>query len=290
MGGVIYADILLAINWVVDHFLLVGVAAITGCCTARFRLFLGGMLGACSALIFLAPELPLWGQILYQLFTGAAVLLTAFRLRRPRHFLKLCLWWFLLNFCYSGFVLAVMYWMTPVGVRRNNLVFYFDVSPLLLLGCILAMYGALRLLLLLFEPPASEKIVRAQLEVQGETLNTEVLVDSGFTGRDPMLEQPLLLLSYPDTLEKNTSGPLRMQLNTYYGSCTASGPTCLPPGLRLIPLHTAGGKVLAPACTAKATINGQRAQVTAAFSRERFRDGQVQGLFGQKSYEMIGGR
>ena len=31
MQTVIYGDILLAVNWIVDYFLLVGVAALTGC-------------------------------------------------------------------------------------------------------------------------------------------------------------------------------------------------------------------------------------------------------------------
>ena len=38
MRTVIYVDILLAVNWVVDYFLLVGVAALTGCGAARWRL------------------------------------------------------------------------------------------------------------------------------------------------------------------------------------------------------------------------------------------------------------
>ena len=50
------------------------------------------------------------------------------------------------------------------------------------------------------------------------------------------------------------------------------------------------GPLLAPAVTARAIINNRPATVTLAFCREHLRAGRVQGLFGAKSYEMIGGK
>ncbi len=320
MRTVVYGDILLAVNWIVDYFLLVGVAALTGCGAARGRLLLGGALGGASAFVFLAPPLPWWGQAAYQLVTGTLVLLVAFRVRRLRSFLRLWFWYFLLNLCYTGLVLAAVYWLSFSAVRQNNMAFYYDVSPLLLVGCIAALYLLLRLVLLLLEPARTDKIVRAEIDCAGETLHAELLIDSGLSAQDVLLEQPLLLLSWPDTLGSaaNTSvcaaekipvcaaamkeekgetfsaqaasvqgDGMREKLNRWF---SAPQGAALSPGLRLVPLHTAAGPLLAPALTAKAVINSRPAVVTLAFCGERLCGGRVQGLFGAKSYEMIGGR
>lgn len=301
MRTVVYADILLAINWIVDYFLLLGVAVITGCGVTRWRLLLAGALGGCSAFIFLAPQLPLWAQLAYQAVTGALIVLAAFRLHRPRTFLKLAFWYFLLNLCYSGLVLAAMYWLSFTGVRRKNMAFYYDVSPLLLVVCIVALYLLLRLLLLLFEKPRSDVIVWAHVQLQQEQLDAEILVDSGFTASDALLGLPLLLLSFPDTVTE-AQPQLKSALEEYFCAGAVAGSGAKPVsaaagqnpehtlhGMRLLPLHTAAGSVLVPAFTAQAVLNGRSVQVAAAFSKERFRAGQVQGLFGAKSYEMIGG-
>lgn len=302
MQTVVYADILFAVNWIVDYFLLVGTAALAASAVSRGRLLLGAALGGASAFIFLAPPLPLWMQWGYQLLSGTLVLLAAFRLRpggRLRSLVKLWFWYFLLNLCYAGLVLGAMYWLSAVHIHQNNLAFYYNVPPLLLVGCILAMYALLRLLLILFEAPHSEKIVRAVVEAAGQTLEVDVLVDSGFTASDAMLGQPLLLLSYPDTVGALRQTPAvavggagGMWLAARLQACFAGGQPAaeeLPPGLRLVPLHTVAGGMLAPALTAQAVIGGRNARVTLAFCNERFRAGRVQGLFGAKSYEMIGG-
>ena len=295
MNAVIYIDILLAINWIVDYFLLVGTAVLTGCMPGWRRLLLGGALGGASALIFLAPPLPLWVQLLYQLAAGTAVLLAAFRERRLRSFARLWFWYFLLNLCYSGLVLAAVYWLSFNAVRRNNLAFYYDVPPLLLVGCILVLYFVLRLVLVLFDAPRSDKIVRTEVLLNGETLYAEVLIDSGMSAQDALLEQPLLLLSWPDTLQKRTVSVknrqmdvLRTKLEEWFSAPVAA--RMLPAGLRLVPLRTAAGMLLAPALTVQAVINGCSVRVTLAFCKERFRTGQVQGLFGAQSYERLGGR
>lgn len=295
MRSVIYIDILLSINWMVDYFLLVGTAALTGCAAVWWRLLAGGALGGISALIFLAPSLPPWAQLLYQAAAGTAVLLVAFRIRRPRAFLKLWFWYFLLNLCYAGLVLAAVYRFSFQAVRRNNLAFYYDVPPLLLVGCILGMYVLLRLVLFLFEPPRAEKIVRAEVEADGVKLYAEVLIDSGMSAEDVLLGQPLLLLCWQDTLKKaavpagGAGERLSDGLERWF-SASQHGGAALTEGLRLVPLRTAAGAMLVPALTAQAVINGCAATVTLAFCEERFRTGQVQGLFGARSYERIGGR
>ena len=296
METVIYGDILLAVNWIVDYFLLVGVAAISGCGAARGRLLLGGALGGLSAFVFLAPPLPVWGQVLYQLASGTIVLLVAFRVRRPQYFLRLWFWYFLLNLCYTGLVLAAVYWLSFSAVRQNNLTFYYDVSPLLLVGCIVALYALLRLILLLFDTPQAEKIVRAEIEADGMRLYAEVLIDSGLCAEDILLGQPLLLLSWPDTLGRSTrvpvpAAPAARSLQEKVAHWFDGAADALPePGLRLVPLHTAAGSLLVPAVTAQARINNRPVTVTLAFCREKLRSGRVQGLFGAKSYEMIGGK
>ncbi len=303
MYTVVYADILLAINWIIDYFLLVCTAALAGHGASRWRLLFGGALGGASAFIFLAPAMPLWLQLGYQLLTGTVILLAAFRLRVRglrlwlRQFFRLWFWYFLLNLGYGGLVLAAMYWLSVTGVYHNNLAFYYDVPPLLLVGCILAMYALLRLVLLLFERPQPDTVVRVSVQAAERRLEAEVLVDTGFAADDVLLGHPVLLLSWPDTLGAAhgkrggilpTAGDLQAGLAAYFSTKTGSAPILTPP-LRLIPLHTAAGGVLVPALTADAVINGRAARVTLAFSDQRFRAGRVQGLFGAKSYQMMGG-
>ena len=57
---VVYADILLAVNWWVDFLLLLGVRRFMGIGVKPWRLVLGALIGALFSFVLLMPPMATW--------------------------------------------------------------------------------------------------------------------------------------------------------------------------------------------------------------------------------------
>ena len=241
MRGVIYVDILFFVNALIGYFLLRGAALLAGRIAADWRIFLGAAAAGLSSLLLLLPPLPQW--LMWGAKIGSAVLIVfaSFPVHNVRGFLKCCFWYVFLNIALSGAVFAATYYGAAQNVSTNNLSVYFNVSPLLLIGCIAGVYLAVQLCAWAFGRPQQVRTIpfTARFEdgcVQG-------LVDTGFSVRDPITGTPAFLLSFPAVRGALPPGLLRA-LALYFddGAMETGG---MP--LRLIPTKTAAGTRALPA-------------------------------------------
>ena len=150
MKIIIYLDILLLVNFLTGYLLLCAAGHLAGSETSGLRLLAGGLAAAAASLLILFPPLPVPLQLMSKALVGAFVVRTAFSWRGWRMFGRQTAWFLLLNLIAAGSCLLLSLRCGIPGLQVNNLTVYLNLPPMLLLGCILAVYGIVRTLLFLF--------------------------------------------------------------------------------------------------------------------------------------------
>ena len=148
-----------------------------------------------------------------------------------------------LKIALSGAVVAATYYGAAQNVSTNNLSVYFNVSPLLLIGCIAGVYLAVQLCAWAFGRPQQVRTIPFTARFEDGCVQGLALVDTGFSVRDPITGTPAFLLSFPAVRGALPPGLLRA-LALYFddGAMETGG---MP--LRLIPTKTAAGTRALPA-------------------------------------------
>ncbi|MFQ9681729.1 MAG: sigma-E processing peptidase SpoIIGA [Ruthenibacterium lactatiformans] len=101
-----------------------------------------------------------------------------------------------LNIALSGAVFAATYYGAAQNVSTNNLSVYFNVSPLLLIGCIAGVYLAVQLCAWAFGRPQQVRTIPFTARFEDGCVQGLALVDTGFSVRDPITGTPAFLLSF----------------------------------------------------------------------------------------------
>ncbi len=232
---VIYADILLALNWWVDFLLLIGVARVAGVGVRPWRLVLGAGVGALfSGLLFL-PALPALVSLLAKFFAALIMVSVTFGFCRRRRFAKLLALLFGISAGFSGLCSAAYFFVGPQNLYVFNGVVYYAVSPWLLIGLTLLCYGFLTLL---------ERIARRRAPIghsyclhlthDNRSITVKCLYDSGNHLVEPFSNRPVVVVERA-----------QLELLLYVPEDCAELP---PNGLwRVVPFDSLGGGGLLPA-------------------------------------------
>lgn len=142
---IIYLDILIAVNLVIDYLLLSATSRILRLTPKRWRLLLGGLFGAlCACLIFLAKAPTLLILVLH--FVCACILIKiVFPFSKVSVFLKQVLVLYVTSALFSGLVSALWSLTKSETFYAYNGIVYIDISPLMLTAFTLVSYGTIRL-------------------------------------------------------------------------------------------------------------------------------------------------
>ena len=287
MKIVVYLDILLLVNFIAGYLLLCACARLAGEKASGRRLLAGGVAAALSSLLLLLPPFPAVVQLLLKAILAAGVVRTAFPWRGWRMLGRQIVCFLLLNLALAGIsLLASLRYGLP-GLQVNNLTVYLNLSPLLLLGCMLAAYLLVRIFLALFRPPRPKEIWQftAQLE-EGCILRLPLLHDTGFFLKDPYNGAQTVLAEYTAC-----AAQLPPDLRAYLQGCFCQERWPEPPPgrpIRILECRTAAGRRLLPALAiqgARLQRGGQTVflrELTLVFSPETSMGGQFGGLFGSE--------
>lgn len=243
MRGVIYVDMLVAVNFILDYFLLAGAGLLSGSRTGGLRGLLGAAAASLFSLALLLPPLPAAAQLALKAAGSVLPVLIAFRFTGVRQALRTAGWFLLLNVLLAGAVLFAVWQWSATGILHNNLAVYFNISPVILVLCVLAVYCALQLLSLLFGRPQRQWRAELELTLGGRRLCAQALVDTGFSLCDLPSGQPCVLLCYP-AVRARLAPAAAAALASYYAGGTPAGGQ--GPPLRLTPCRTVAGESLLP--------------------------------------------
>lgn len=130
---VVYADILIILNFAIDYFLLMLTAHILRRPITLARQLLAAGIGALSAMLIFLPELNSAVQLILSVIIAFAMTATAFGIDSKKTFFRASAVLFAVSLGYAGGMLAIWNIFRPDGMVIHNSVVYFNVSPLFLI-------------------------------------------------------------------------------------------------------------------------------------------------------------
>lgn len=235
MEYVIYGDVLVAVNFIIDLLILRLCQPLTGIRQKGLRPYLAAAAGGiCSMAIFI-PASSVWLDLFIRLGFSFIVVSIAYGRQEPRVFLRLLGVFYAVSFLVAGVVLGLGFLFPRGGYAYRNGMIYLDLSPLLLIGCVAAAYLFVRLFEGLFHWGRGMKEQYLFAARRGEkSIAFTALSDTGNQLTEPFSGLPMVVLKGERGRELLT-GEEREWLES---GMTAGEP---PPGLRLAPYRTVNG-------------------------------------------------
>lgn len=242
MQQVVYADVLVFVNTVVNFILLLTVRLFAGVQTQTSRLVCASFAGGLYALVMLAPEMPLPLTLLTKAVMCISLVLIAFRLHSVKKTAKCVLLFLGVSFLYAGVLYFLTYLSAGRFVQMRNGVGYYHVGAGTLVLLTAAVYLIIRFAKKkLFSFQKSDMLYDLQIRRGEHTVSARALLDSGNSVRDIYFQRPVIIVT--DTVARGLIDVLPDAVNA---------DETLPPetGFRLLPVRSIGTRTLLPAFTA----------------------------------------
>ncbi len=246
---VIYIDVLIFVNFIVNYFILLATQRICRQRAGTLRIFLADALAsACSLAVFL-PETGAISGVLLRLAVSSAVVLTAFGFRDCKRFFSLLGGFFAVSFAYAGICFGIWAVFKPKGMIIKNDIVYFDVSPLLLICTSAVCYVLLMLLKKHFSKDEGTSLeYTVEITINGQTSSLKGFLDTGNMLYDCFSECPVIIAK--KQYIHNSAIPNFSFAGGEKGLKQLDGSVNLPEnlkGFRLIPYCVVGSKGVLPA-------------------------------------------
>lgn len=130
----VYADILMLVNFIVDYFLILLTALALHKKPRLRRVLLGAAAGGISSLYIFLPKTVFLLETAVHIAICCIMCAISFGIHGAKDFFRNAAVLFLVNFAYSGAMIAVWYLFKPNGMVIKNSVIYFDISPIFLIA------------------------------------------------------------------------------------------------------------------------------------------------------------
>lgn len=194
LSAVIYADILVAINMIVNYFLLRACTAVTGSDCKTVRLFLSSAAGGLfSMIIFIENIPPVVNAVIKILFLGVMVAV-AFGVKSVKAFVKNCSSFFIANFVFAGIMLAFSVFVAPEKALYKNGIVYFDIDIVTLTVSAFVCYVILSVLTRFSRSRSpAESIYELTVTYNEKTVTGKALYDTGNVLRDSFSGRPVII-------------------------------------------------------------------------------------------------
>ncbi len=238
---VIYVDVLIFTNIIIDFFLLNATSLIIRRDFSLKRLILSSLIGGLSSLYILYDSKYLAIDLLYQIIIATVMLAIAVGLKNIRRLVFATVVFFSLSCGLSGIV-------TLLGRRFSNLIigdnmeYYLNISPVLLVAFTAVFYIITLLLHKIFL--RKNQFAEAELTISAgeEEMTLNALVDTGNKVEDPFGCSQVFIVNKED----------------YFLLCSGYSKSDLKTRKRLIPINTVGESHLLEA------LRCDKAKITAA--------------------------
>lgn len=188
---VVYIDDLFLLNAVVDYFLLLTAARLSGEVICRWRLALAAVFGGLYAVLVFIPVLSWLVHPLCKL--SAAVIMVLISFGGAKRMLRVTLSFFVISAAFAGLIMGLQLLGGTNLIERSVLYTKLDLKLILLfavtcyavltlIGNRIARHGIMR------------EIVPATLTVLGQKIKLFALMDTGNTLTDPVSNSPVMVV------------------------------------------------------------------------------------------------
>ena len=190
---VIYIDVLIFTNVIIDYIMLYLTALITKKTYNTFRIVLASIFGGISSLmIFFETELFIV-NLLVKVIISVLIICITFGIRNIRLCITECFVFLLVSFCFCGLIFFMQSMSNDIFISKN-LISYFNISPVTLVALTAIFYLIIRLILKFIVRKASVNTAELIIELFDTKLSVVSLVDSGHTLTDPLTDSQIIIL------------------------------------------------------------------------------------------------
>lgn len=191
---VVYADVLIVLNFIVDYFLIKLTASITKTNIKIFRMVASSFIGALFSLYIFLPPLNAFLEILLKLVASVVTVFIGFGFVNIKRFLKNIITLFSVTFGFAGAMIGIWYIFKPNGMVINNSVVYFNISPVFLVLFSVVGYFISFFIRKIFEPRnISARFCEIEIEIEGKKAETTALIDTGNSLSDPFGSSEIII-------------------------------------------------------------------------------------------------
>ena len=209
MKQIIYVDILVIVNLFVNYFLLLATAKFFCIKWKTSRLILGEILGGIYSLYILAPELPWFISSVIKLFMSVTIIAATFGIKKPTQFFKILIYFYSVNFLFSGIMMAVWCWFKPNGMQVNNGVVYFNITPVILIISTIISYIIIEAInKIVNKRRLDHKIINLKIKFRTNQISITAKIDTGNFLKEPFSGLPVIVA-------RETSVKPLLPVNTY---------------------------------------------------------------------------
>lgn len=243
MKQVIYVDVLIVVNLIINYLLLLATSRFLYLKFKRIRLLIGEILGGVYSFYIFFPDSSLLVSLVIKLMMAISIVLAVFGYKNLRIFLKTLLCFYLMNFCFSGTMLALWHLVSPKGMALNNGIVYFNISPIVLIVSALAAYMITEFANRIFAQKENKKLIYEVCIKVGDGLaKFSARLDTCNLLMEPFSNLPVIVVSQeclkeilPKDFESTTDLVQESTLEK------------LKLKLRLVPFKTVSGEGMLPA-------------------------------------------
>lgn len=240
---VIYVDVLIFLNTVVDFLLIKLTSKMTGYTLRSWRAVLGALAAALFSLSVFLPQLPVLPEIGIRLAASVAGVAIAFGFGSLKKFTVNLLLFYAVSFVYAGLMMGIYMMFQPCVMSINNGIVYFDISALTLITASLAFYIIMTVAKKLIKRNSgSADRCSVVLSCCGKAITADAMVDTGHSLYDAFDGSTVLII------DRGSAKKLFGEQNTELML------SLLPPDderlrlkFRLSPVRTVSGEKLMPA-------------------------------------------
>ena len=240
----IYVDVLIILNIYVTYFLLKATSKFTHTKASTKRIIIASLIGSFASLTILLPPMSSLLNLVIKLVAALVIVAIAFGFKNKKSFIKLILFFYIMNFIFAGVMLGVWLIFSPTFMYYNNAVFSIDFSPLYLVICTIISYIIVSIVRYFMDRKNfCSKKYNINIKQNSKTVNLKGLADTGnslsdfFTGKSviicnyssliPLFSQQIADMIIEDTvLEENNFSQATKSLK----------------GLKILPYSTVNSK------------------------------------------------
>ncbi len=199
MTQVVYIDVLFCINLIINYLILVATSAILKRKDSRWRIFVGAMLGALYSVFIFFPSLGLFYGSLAKFLFSLSIIVVAFKFKSLLEYIKLLVFFYFITLAFGGIIFALYLFFAPPGMVWQNGVFYFNISPFVLIVSSVVCYAIISITLKLLKRDSPDgSIYNLTIETDSGKADLMALMDTGNALEDIISNSPVIVAEYQE--------------------------------------------------------------------------------------------
>ena len=251
---VIYVDVLLFTNTVVDFLLLNLTSVMSGYKIRKLRLISGALSSALFSLAVFLPSTSCLLEVLLRIASSVVGVTVTFGFKNLKRYTVCLLLFYAVSFIYAGLMMGIYMIFEPKRMSVNNEIVYFDISALSLIVSSLVFYLVIVIAKKLIKRNSNNAArLITELEFLNKKISADAMVDTGHSLTDAYDGSSVIIID-------------RVTAEQLFGfNDTERIIKMLPPQseslkkrFRLLPVKTVSSENLMPAVKIdKAIVNGK---------------------------------